>query len=196
MQQLEMTTFASGPRARLFFALVPDDATREAMGDAVGGLVAIDAPRGRRSDPRRYHVTLQYLGEFQPVPSSLVAAASAAAADTASVLRPFELTMDRAGSFGGGDRWLWWLGFDDTSPALQRLYDELGLALGRRGVKLPPNPPFRPHATVLRNAERPPSSPLIAPLRWKADSFALISSAAEGPPAYIPLGVWSLGATQ
>ena len=64
---------------RLFFALWPDPALRKRIATTVAGLERDNAPGGRRLNPDRYHLTLQFLGDFQPLRQSVVDAAIVAA---------------------------------------------------------------------------------------------------------------------
>ena len=60
------------PRYRLFFALLPDEATRARIHQAAVQLQAQHAPRGRWIDPGRYHLTLQFLGSYRVAILALV----------------------------------------------------------------------------------------------------------------------------
>lgn len=184
---------ARTPRSRLFFALMPGPAERQSMAKTVDALVASQSLGGRRSDPARYHLTLQYLGEFEPLTAPLLDAACEAGDAIAGAQQPFELEIDRVGCFGSGRDWLWWLGPASPPAELQMLHERLAEALRRRGVTVPPTRGFRPHATVLRRAQQPPATDHMDPLRWRVDAFTLVSSAAEGAPGYSRLAEWPLG---
>lgn len=70
---------------RLFFALLPGLALRSEIAGAASGLERVHRSGGRLLQPERYHLTLNFLGDFQPLPPSLVAAARAAG-DTATTI--------------------------------------------------------------------------------------------------------------
>jgi 2'-5' RNA ligase len=160
-----------GDVQRLFFALVPPPALRDRIAAAAAGVEHAHPSGGRMLNPDRYHLTLRFLGDFDPLPPSLPDAARAAG--DAVPLRPFELLLDHAGSFGrNGVRWLGGSGSD----ALQALWHDLGDALARRGVRLPRESAFAPHVTVVRDARAPLGRTPIDPLSWPVDGFSLILS--------------------
>ena len=163
---------------RLFFALWPDDDVRGAMADRARAIDMACAPDGRSTPPGRYHMTLLFLGSFQPLPPTLVETAIAAAN---TVRAPaFELVLDRAGIFQRSRAW--WLG-GTAPPALQVLHAQLAAAVEAMGVGSPDRSPFMPHVTLGRNPRRPLRAHPIAPLRWPVRDFVLVDSAA-GAPAY------------
>lgn len=176
-------------RHRLFFALWPDAAVRRQIADATTRLAREQDARGRKIRDDRYHLTLQFLGDFDAVPESLVDAAIVAAGDVRG--DAFELTLDRAGSFGGAR--VGWLGPALVPSGLQMLWDDLGLALDRHDVPHPSHAgsAWTPHVTVLRGM-RSPLALAIAPLRWKVRRFVLIRSH-PGSPGYAVLQQWKLG---
>ena len=173
---------------RLFFALWPDTELRDRIAAVVTQLQR-DHPRGgRRLHPDRYHLTLQFLGDFQPLEPSLVDAACRAAGS----LQPeaFALALDQAGSFARAG--VVWLGPKLVPAALQQLWDALGDALAAAGVALKSAPVFAPHLTVLRNVREPLPPTPIAPLPWPVHEFVLIDSVSGSEPAYRLLGRWQL----
>ncbi len=155
---------------RLFFALLPDEALRLEIADAAAGLERAHRSGGRLLKPERYHLTLNFLGDFQPLPPSLVAAARAAG--DAMRARAFELVLDHAGSFAGSR--VWWLG-GARSEELQALWQGLGDGLARQGVRVQ-HRGFTPHLTIVRDARRQLEPVTIDPLRWQVDGFALVDS--------------------
>ena len=192
MQQLGLAGFAAPGASvhRLFFALWPDDELRRRIADATSRLQHGHDPGGRRIGQHRYHLTLQFLGDHAALPPTLVEQASTAAASVR--VPPFELTLDRAGSFR--NRAIpWWLGCEAVPVGLQRLWDELGLALAKSGVRVRSGKALVPHVTVLRDARRPlPPTPVEPPLRWPVDSFVLIHSELGARNAYTEMGRWTL----
>jgi 2'-5' RNA ligase len=160
-----------GDVQRLFFALVPPPALRDRIAAAAAAVERAHPSGGRMLKPDRYHLTLRFLGDFDPLPPSLPDAARAAG--DAVPLQPLELLLDHAGSFGSnGVRWLGGPGND----ALQALWRDLGDALARRGVRLPREPGFAPHVTIVRDARAPLGRAPIDPLGWAVDGFALVLS--------------------
>jgi 2'-5' RNA ligase len=157
---------------RLFFALSPDAGLRQRIADVSLQLEREHAPGGRALKPDRYHLTLQFLGDFQPLRPSVVDAARQAA-DTIQ-LPAFELSLDHAGSFPGSN--VWWLGTHGVAPGLQALWDALGVALARAGVQVKSSQRFAPHLTIRRDVRRQVEPLAIGPLSWTVRDFVLFDS--------------------
>lgn len=172
---------------RLFFALWPDDDVRSAMAEQARAIEAACAPDGRPVASGRYHMTLQFLGSFRPLPAQVVDSAIA----TADSLRmpAFTLRLDRAGSFERSR--VWWLGCA-PSPPLQSLHARLGMALAAAGLR-PDASPYAPHVTLGRHPRRLVQARAIDPLSWPVRDFVLVDSAA-GAPAYRIVRRWPLDA--
>lgn len=167
---------------RLFFALWPDAATRARIAQAVEALRAQHAHAGRWIRPERYHLTLQFLGDFSPLPPRLADEAGAAAQCVRAA--PFTLALDHAGSFRNRSI-PWWLGCSDPPHALRALWEELGAALRAAHVRYDTRLGFAPHLTVLRDARSPLDETPIAPLAWPVREFVLIESRLGGTnPGY------------
>lgn len=182
----ESAATTMGETHRLFFALWPDDALRARIAATAAQLEDEHAPGGRRLKPERYHVTLQFLGDFRPVPERLREDAMAAAASVRSPA--FELALDCAGSFSGAN--VWWLGSQSTPDGLRVLWDALGHALAQRGVPVRSGGSFVPHLTIQRDVRRHLSTP-VAMLPWHVREFVLLDSHSGRP--YDLLGRWPLG---
>ena len=192
MQRPGSSAPADDSAHRLFFALWPDDAERRAVADAAAALRRDHAPRGRWSNPERYHLTLQFMGDFRPFPEDLVARAKEAAARLA--VPPFTLQLDRAGSFRKRSI-PWWLGCSAKPEGLQRLWDGLSARLVEAQVPFQSDRPLVPHVTILRDA-RPylPDTP-IPPVAWRIREVVLVDSVHGGQPEYRLLGRWPLEAS-
>lgn len=155
---------------RVFFALVPPPALCGRIAAAAAAVERAHPSGGRMLKPERYHLTLRFLGDFDPLPPSLPDAARAAG--DAVPLPHFELLLDHAGSFGrNGVRWL------GASPCdgLQALWRDLGDALARQGIRAARDA-FAPHLTIARAARAPLGRIPIDPLSWAVDGFALVLS--------------------
>lgn len=191
MQQPELAGFAAPSTSihRLFFALWPDDVVRAGIDETTSRLLAEHEPGGRRIGPHRYHLTLQFLGDYAELPPSLVGQASVAAASIE--LAPFELVLDRAGSFRNRSI-PWWLGCETQPGGLRQLWDSLGVALTKTGVRVQSGKTLVPHVTVLRDARQPLPQTPVEPLRWTVDSFVLVHSELGARNAYAEAGRWML----
>lgn len=191
MQQPDLAGFAASSTSihRLFFALWPGEQLRQGIADTASQLLQYHDAGGRRIGPHRYHLTLQFLGDYAELPPSLVAQASAAAASVA--VAPLELVLDRAGSFRNRSI-PWWLGCEVVPDGLQQLWDSLGSALARSGVRVQSGKALVPHVTELRDAREPLPARGIEPLHWWGDSLVLIHSELGTRNAYTEVGRWSL----
>lgn len=176
---------------RLFFALWPGPATRAAMRERAAALESTQAPGGRSIGAHRYHLTLQFLGDFDQLPQSLAERAGAAAATVRA--GAFDFVLDCAGSFANREI-PWWLGSAQPDPGLSLLWDRLGVALAKHGVKVvASHHAHAPHVTIVRGAERALAPPLaIEPLRWRVDRFVLLHSVLAARSEYSVLGEWRL----
>lgn len=189
MQQSMLLPQTDEPVSRLFFALCPDAALRESIVGVVETLELGQPMGGRALHPDRHHLTLQYLGEFQPLPPSLVEAAKAAA--TKVCVPGFELLLDQVGSFPGSR--VGWLGPRAIPEGLSQLWHALENALVSTGVQVRSSAVFKPHLTVRRDVKRVIAPSPIEALRWPVRDFVLIESRPGRP--YVVLHRQGLHAT-
>ncbi|ALN62574.1 2'-5' RNA ligase [Lysobacter antibioticus] len=177
---------------RLFFALLPDAATQARMAEAAASLHREHDAGGRLIGAHRYHLTLQFLGdasEFQPE-----RAARAQAAAASLILPAFDLRLDRAGSFRNKSV-PWWLGCERTPEGLDSLFQRLGVALAKEGVRVESGRALVPHVTIVRDAAGHLHPPIaIDPIDWRVEAFVLIHSQLGSRNAYDVLGQWPLTA--
>lgn len=156
---------AAEPTARLFLAVWPDAAAREAL---VDWQRRWSWPRGARmTAPDRLHLTMHFIGQ---VPTARIAAV----ADGLPVaFEPFELGFSRPALWRAGLA----LAMPETvPPALTALHGRLADAL--QALALPvERRPYKPHLTLARDAEGavPPAEPLAC--CWTAEAYALVQSA-------------------
>lgn len=171
---------------RLFFALVPDDATRQRMAGVAASLKATySEPRARWQDESRCHATLHFLGDhLEPRPDMVAAARQAAEGVRAA---PFAWTLDRAVSFRGEWPPCVLLGSATPEP-MRRLWQDLHRALALAGLGATLANRFTPHVTMGygSGAMLPPTA--IAPLVWRVDRVALIRHPLER--GYETLAQW------
>jgi len=189
--------FGAAPAApadthRLFFALLPDPATRERIAAAAAQLQHERRSGGRAIGAHRYHLTLQFLGDAHDFQDQRARAACAAAATVATPA--FALRLDRAGSFRNRSI-PWWLGCERMPDGLQQLWQRLGVALAKQGLRVESGAQLVPHVTVVRDAEAPLHPPVaIEAIDWPVGEFALIHSQLGVRNAYAVLGQWPLQA--
>jgi 2'-5' RNA ligase len=180
---------ASTEMHRLFFALMPDAATREQLAAVAAGLkTARPGLRARWLQPDRYHATLHFLGNHAALRPSLVDAAMAAA-DKVSLAR-FAWTPDSAASFRGREPPCVLQAAEISAP-LQQLWQMLGktLALAGQGAHLERG--FTPHVTLAYSHGVMLEAVEVEPVMWPVAEFALVHHVV-GQGAYQILGRWSL----
>jgi 2'-5' RNA ligase len=62
----------SGESHALFFGIFPDDEVRRAIDRAAMSLEAGHRPSGRKIQPRRYHMTLHFVGQYSIKPDDVI----------------------------------------------------------------------------------------------------------------------------
>ncbi len=178
-----------GPSARLFFALVPDAAARDAL--AVLAQDVAQAVGGRASRAQTLHVTLAFLGN---VPLAQLDALQAIGAHAAAAAAPFVLTLDALGAFRAAG--VAWAGTEAVPAALEQVFAALRELLDAGGLPTERRA-FHPHVTLARRCARPLPRRGMAPVAWPVDALVLMASDTlpEGP-RYRRLASWPLaGAT-
>jgi 2'-5' RNA ligase len=149
-------------RLRLFYALWPDEAVRDA-------LVAWQAPlQGRRTQRANLHLTLAFLGT-QPATVLPVLQKILQQLPQADIA----LAIDRSGHFA--QRRIAWAGMRHIPPELVTLHAALDRLLEQHQIKFDRRHDFKPHITLARNADAAPDMP-ATPIHWRADQVALVQS--------------------
>ncbi len=169
---------------RLFLALWPGAAQRLALARVQG---ALPLRAGRPTHPEDIHLTLVFLGPASPEQRQCAEIAAGRVRGC-----PFELTLDRVGSFPRAR--VLWCGADAAPPALAALVLALRSELAGCGFALDDRP-YRPHATLARKAPALEARTLDPPIRWPVDSFVLACGQEGPPPRYRILRRWSLDGT-
>jgi len=168
---------------RLFFALWPDQETRERI-YAVSTM--LPEKSGRRVSAANLHITLVFLGNIDEQQCRDV---QQAASEISS--RSFSLKLDKAGKWPRSK--VIWLAATTIPDELTSLVAELNESASNCGIKVKSRP-YSPHATLARKA-RGPAPPLdIEPFEWKINGFALVQS--ETLPQgvqYTVIQNWPLG---
>ncbi|HEX7080767.1 MAG TPA: RNA 2',3'-cyclic phosphodiesterase [Gammaproteobacteria bacterium] len=167
-------------RRRVFFALWPDDATRNAISRASRRVVRLCG--GRPTAKRNLHVTVAFLGGLD-----------AEQLERASQVPPipvgaFELELDSLAYFDGSKTLS--LVPRSVSPPLAELERALWDRLEREGFEREPRI-YRPHLTLARRA-RPVEEP-VTPVRWPVAALTLVESIPLPRSVhYEPLEHWPL----
>jgi 2'-5' RNA ligase len=169
---------------RLFFALWPDDAVREALAGWATRLH--QACGGRTTRAPNLHITLAFLGETD-------ADRLAELKEVAGRVTPqaFELVLDTPGYWKHNR--IAWAGAAKDPEALLTMVADLRAALLAARFRFDPKP-FVSHVTLLRKGNSPRELPRLAPIVWRGRGFALIRSV-TGPNGsdYVVEAEWSAG---
>ena len=153
---------------RLFFALWPDDTTRDALDGA--GKQLHQHWGGRRMRAETLHITLAFLGSTPADQlEALFACADAVQTDA------FDLVLDQAGYWRHNR--IGWLGASQTPPQYIELVGALNAALREAGYSVDARPHV-PHVTLLRNAVGG-AVPECEPVCWPISDFVLVASRRE-----------------
>jgi 2'-5' RNA ligase len=175
------------PLRRLFFAVWPDEPSREALQARMAPLIG-DLP-GRAVAAANWHITVAFLGEIDGNTQACVEVAAAAAAARA---QPFVLTLDEFGYWPRPQ--VVWVGARQCPSSLQTMV--VALRQGLQGCGLPMDDrPFAAHLTLRRKVARRPRLPVVAePFIWRVTSLSLVQSQLRPAGAsYQVVGSWLLG---
>jgi RNA 2',3'-cyclic 3'-phosphodiesterase len=174
---------SDAPRARIFLALWPDPAVRDALAAAAGRAQAECA--GRTTPAAKLHVTLFFVGEIE---RARVAAVQSCAAAVRSPR--FALDMGVLGYWRHNR--IVWAGARQTPAALESLVSQLTANLALEGIRAEERR-FVAHATLVRNARSAPANPTLDVPAWEVGAFALVESVRENRGVrYDVLAQWSL----
>jgi RNA 2',3'-cyclic 3'-phosphodiesterase len=157
-------------RARLFFALWPDRATRAAL--ARLAREQQHACGGRAVAAGNLHLTLVFLGDVtaQRIGDVCDIAGNIAAPD-------FGLTLDTVSYWRHNH--IVWAGPRVCPEALRALVAGLESALAHSGFKFDRRA-YQPHVTLVRHAPHAPAISTTAALQWPVSGFALVQSLRRG----------------
>ncbi|MGO4701451.1 2'-5' RNA ligase family protein [Dyella sp. 2RAB6] len=174
---------------RLFFALLPDEATRAEFARVADTLKASQPGlRARWVAPARYHATVHFLGDHPMLRGDIVQAATRAGA--ALQAGAFDWTLDCIASFHGREPPCV-LRSNEVPAPLQQLWVQLREALIRAGQGAHLSRSFTPHVTLgYSRGGLLPELP-VGPLAWRVDQLALVHSVV-GQGDYRLLHAWPL----
>lgn len=168
---------------RLFFALWPEDATRDAL-DRTGKWLH-QRWGGRRMRAETVHITLAFLGET-PAERLDVLLACADSVHTGA----YDLVLDQAGYWRHNR--IGWLGASEMPPRHLDLVQALTAALKAADFPVDSRPHV-PHVTLLRKS-RGGEVPTCTPVIWPIRDFVLVRSVLEFDGAhYEVVRRWPLG---
>ena len=170
----------SGTR-RLFFALWPDDATRQALFHWQTHNLPHDVRWQHRAD---LHMTLHFLGPVDPGRVAGLCSLGAAMRSSA-----FALVLDEIGHWPRPQ--VLWAGSTSPPGELLALHGRLSEGLCEQGFRTEERP-FRAHVTLARKVSGEADFGPLAPLTWSVRELALVESRPGAAPMYEPIGRWEL----
>lgn len=187
---------------RTFVAVALSDEAREALRREIVSLAGV-APSVRWVNVASLHMTLAFLGDLA---DERLTAAHEAAQAAASQGAPFQLTLDRLGTFGPAHApRVIWAGVGGEVAALRRVQHILADELDQRGFPPPEHPTYSPHLTLARVKGRLPApelaalqqrvnAPLAHTAAWTITTLDVMKSELTRPAArYTTLARYSLG---
>ncbi|MBN9087651.1 MAG: RNA 2',3'-cyclic phosphodiesterase [Reyranella sp.] len=167
---------------RLFFAVLPDEATAARIAEKARHLRLSHGLTGKGVRSEHLHVTLCHVGDGIGLPRDVVDQVKKRAAGV--TMPSFRVSFDRAGSFRNGALVL---RGDDGTIGLEILQQRLSDALdGQPGRARP----FTPHVTMLRDSYRVPEQ-RIEPIEWTVREVVLVHSLL-GRTTHRHIARWSL----
>jgi 2'-5' RNA ligase len=168
---------------RVFFALWPDAATREAIESFTRDAVAECGGKPVATD--KFHMTLRFIGAADAGAMSRMRRAAERVHT-----EPLRFKLDQLGFWP--EPAVFWLGCRKAPDMLLRLVVNLNTELGSEGF-LVETRPFKPHVTLARHARRAPEMELHEPVEWVSDRFVLVGSRTdENGATYTVLDEWPL----
>jgi 2'-5' RNA ligase len=178
----------SRPTDRLFFAIFPDPAAREAIVRVADEVGARHGLRGKGVAPDRLHVTLHHLGDFAGLPQAVLDAAERAATQLEEPC--FDIVFDRVGSFAAREQKPCVLLAAQGDTPVQRFQRALGDRLIANGQSAAVKRSFIPHVTLRYNRILLPTE-AVAVIGWNVRELFLVHSLI-GKSEYRELGRWPL----
>lgn len=169
----------SAETRRLFFALDPNDAVRNAI---VAVQREMNLP-ARRVVPENLHVTLAFLGEVDAGRIDELRTMAAGLSFPAC-----RMQLDRNGCFPRTG--VAWLGCSEPPEALTAFQALLNTRLAEAGFRSE-SKTWVPHLTLYRKMRKPCGRIPIEAVEWRIDGFSLMRST-PGPagPVYTTLSRW------
>jgi 2'-5' RNA ligase len=166
---------------RLFFALWPDDAVRQALAHWQMHNLPASLRWQHRAD---LHMTLHFLGHVDVASIDDLTRIGAQSASDA-----FSLVIDTVGYWP--DAQVLWAGPTSPPGDLPALHERLADRLSAAGFELDARA-YCPHLTLARHVTSAIETGPLKPFTWMVDRFALVESRPGPPPFFHPLKIWTL----
>jgi 2'-5' RNA ligase len=152
--------------SRLFFALWPDDKTRQTLTDLSK---SINAQGFKWVQPYNFHVTLVFLGQVDEDAASAIKQCAAGI-----IAEPFELTFDRLSYWSKPKILCLTCQPLAITGDVSMLVKKLTTAAASCRLETDSRP-YTPHITLARHARYLPDIK-IEPIIWRAETFCLVES--------------------
>lgn len=184
----------------LFLALFPDRSTLDQLSKVTGLLRRKHDLRGKPRTLEHLHLTMQWLGQFDEVPESLVGRVAEACQKVTSRWSPFEVSLEQVRSFSGrpGHHPLVLCGSEPAdlaapdsqraNAALSAFHQDLMMELVKASVRCPKGVKFSPHVTLMYD-RMSLATEVVEQVTWTVNEVALIHSEV-GKTRYHRLGQW------
>jgi len=169
------------PTRRLFFALWPDDRTRQALFHWQTHNLPADVRWQHRAD---LHMTLHFLGQID---ISLLEPLRVLGAEAAG--DRFDLVLDRVGHWRRSR--ILWAGPSSVPGELPQLHARIETGLNALGIETEART-YKPHVTLARKVRKQPPVKPLESLIWQVTELALVESRSGEVPLYCPIGRWPL----
>lgn len=166
---------------RLFFALWPDDDTRQGLFHWQTHNLPGDVRWTHRAD---LHMTLHFLGQIDV---DLMDPLRRLGAELAG--GRFGLVLDEIGHWRKPQ--ILWAGPSSVPGELPELHARLGAGLNELGIATEDRT-YKPHVTVARKVREEPALRPLSPLTWPVTELALVESRTGDAPMYHPVGRWPM----
>jgi 2'-5' RNA ligase len=173
------------PRSRVFCALPPPAAVREALGRLA--LAVATRTQGRATRADSIHLTLAFVGDVDPARIARLAAIGARLRGA-----PFDLVLDTEGGFRRAR--VAWVAPSVAPVALHDLQQALAGALAADGFAVEARP-FAAHVTLARHCKAAPATTAacMSPVAWPVEHVALWRSRdVAGGARYTEIERWPL----
>jgi 2'-5' RNA ligase len=166
---------------RLFFALLPDDNTRQELQQLSTTLPLSSRQRIRAEN---WHVTLVFIGNVnEALVPKIIEVTTPISVPTITLL------FDQLEYWRGAG--ILSLTCSKPEPMLATLVAQLSTPLVDLGLKLDTRP-YCPHVTLARHIQEQPTA-VFKPIIWNANQFALVESVnSSSGVSYRPLQCWQL----
>jgi 2'-5' RNA ligase len=186
---IEQAGRAGKDAVRIFFAIWPDDATRELLRPVANSLQNDFRCAGRRIKAEDIHLTLVFVGNVDN--RGLEALYNAADGIGKGDTRPFELAIQQIGYWKHSR--IAYVAPREIPSALEELVSLLRQAIECAGFSLEQRA-YRPHITLIRDAACRALPGSMEPVIWRVREWLLVKSEQTREGAvYSPVGRWMLG---